>query len=88
LLFILHRLLSEGYEKSEINDAARAAWTAKKSIEHSASRKNWDAFHERLESTRRVLKRVVAPVTGTSSASARELKRSASLPKYQQSVSV
>jgi hypothetical protein len=79
---VKNRLLSEGYDKAEINDAAQAAWTAKKSIEQSASMKHWDAFHERMETTRRVLKRVVAPVTGTSSSlSKRELKRSASLPK-------
>lgn len=81
VLLSSYRLLREGYDKAEINDAAEAAWTAKKSIEHSASMKNWDAFHERMESTRRVLKRVVAPVTGTSSSLTRELKRSASLPK-------
>jgi nucleotidyltransferase/DNA polymerase involved in DNA repair len=73
------RLLLEGYDKAEINDAARAAWTAKKSIEQSASMKNWDVLLERIESSRRVLKRVVAPATENSAS--RLLKRSASLPK-------
>ena len=54
-LFQRYRLLSEGFKKEEINDAALAAHEAKASIHHSAQRKSWDQINEKLENTTRLL---------------------------------
>lgn len=48
-------LLSQGFQKQEINDAALAAHEAKHNILHSAHGKRWDPFHEKIESTTRAL---------------------------------
>ncbi len=48
-------LLSQGFHKQEINAAALAAHEAKQNILHSAHGKRWDPFHEKIESTTRVL---------------------------------
>jgi hypothetical protein len=58
LYFFKNRLLSEGFQKKEINEAAIAAFEAKTSIQQSAQRKNWDQINERLENTTRILAKI------------------------------